>query len=102
MGFNRLFSDWKWVKNEVVETIFLLITNSSLAQNGRFLRSHFQEESNELTVRYTGVVLNPLKPRICLPRFAPTNEEAEKEKVTEGTFDRELNRQLYNLFARYA
>jgi hypothetical protein len=102
MGFNRLFSDWKWVKNEVVETIFLLITNSSLAQNGRFLRSHFQEESNELTVRYTGVVLNPLKPRICLPRFASTNEEAEKEKVTEGTFDRELNRQLYNLFARYA
>ena len=41
-----------------------MITNSNQVNFAKVLGREVQEESNEPTVRYTKVVLDPLKPRI--------------------------------------
>ena len=40
------------------------ICSRNLVWKGKFQESLFQEEVNETTVQYVGVVLDPLKPRI--------------------------------------
>jgi hypothetical protein len=52
-----------------ITVLKITITERNLASWPKPIRQRFQEEVNEATVQYVGVVLDPLKPRISCQNY---------------------------------